>query len=91
MKKLYLMLLGALLSQTAFVQTSGGHFLYTYDGTGNITSTQIILRGRKRVYGFNSILLLVICEMISIRENFVNTLFVCLGKFLSLCLKQFYE
>lgn len=49
------------------------------------------MRGRKRVYGFNSILLLVICEMISIRENFVKTLFVCLGKFLSLCLKQFYE
>lgn len=38
MKKLNLMLLGALLSQTAFAQTSGGHFLYTYDGTGNITS-----------------------------------------------------
>lgn len=32
------MLLGVLLSQYAFAQTTGEHFLYTYDGAGNITS-----------------------------------------------------
>ena len=38
MKKLYLLLLGVLFSQIAFAQTSGNHYLYTYDGAGNITS-----------------------------------------------------
>lgn len=33
-----LLLLGVLFSQIAFAQTSGEHFLYTYDGAGNITS-----------------------------------------------------
>ncbi len=38
MKKLNLMLLGALLSQTAFAQTGIKRYLYTYDGAGNIIS-----------------------------------------------------
>lgn len=37
-KKTKLLLLGVLFSQFAFAQTSGEHFLYTYDGAGNITS-----------------------------------------------------
>lgn len=37
-KKTKLLLLGVLFSQIAFAQTSGEHFLYTYDGAGNITS-----------------------------------------------------
>lgn len=30
--------MGVLFSQIAFAQTSGDHYLYTYDGAGNITS-----------------------------------------------------
>ncbi len=37
-KKTRLLLLGVLFSQIAFAQTTGEHFLYTYDGAGNITS-----------------------------------------------------
>ncbi len=37
-KKTRLLLLGVLFSQIAFAQTSGDHYLYTYDGAGNITS-----------------------------------------------------
>ena len=38
MKKTQLILLGTLLSQAAFAQTSGRHYLYSYDGAGNIIS-----------------------------------------------------
>ena len=31
-------MLGTLLSQAAFAQTSGRHYLYSYDGAGNIIS-----------------------------------------------------
>ena len=37
-KDFKLLLLGIMLSQYAFAQTTGDHFLYTYDGAGNITS-----------------------------------------------------
>ncbi len=36
MKKTQLILLGTLLSQAAFAQTGGRHYLYSYDGAGNI-------------------------------------------------------
>ena len=36
--KTKLILLGTLLSQAAFAQTNGRHYLYSYDGAGNIIS-----------------------------------------------------
>ena len=38
MKRIELLLLGTLLSQTTFAQTGGRHYLYSYDGAGNIIS-----------------------------------------------------
>lgn len=38
MKRTKLILLGTLLSQAAFAQTGGRHYLYSYDGAGNIIS-----------------------------------------------------
>ena len=38
MKTTQLILLGTLLSQAAFAQMTGRHYLYSYDGAGNIIS-----------------------------------------------------
>ena len=49
MKKSTLLILGLLLSQTMYAQVNGEHYLYTYDGAGNITSRvrTIIRRNQK--------------------------------------------
>ena len=47
--KTKLILLGTLLSQTAFAQTNGRHYLYSYDGAGNIISrTKTLQRSEQK-------------------------------------------
>lgn len=50
MKKTKLFVLGTLLSLAASAQTVGTHYLYTYDGAGNITSrVKTIVRNGQNV------------------------------------------
>ena len=49
MKRIELLLLGTLLSQAAFAQTGGRHYLYSYDSAGNIISrTKTNLNNRQK-------------------------------------------